>query len=87
MKQFSTEFKAVYNAPTESAALTELDSIKNGVEKILYLASEIVVKKGCQTIPLLFQRQLDYCKGTPILFQRSGVERAHEKVDYYHAKV
>ncbi len=28
LKKFSTDFKAVYNAPTESAALTELDIIK-----------------------------------------------------------
>ena len=28
LKKFSTDFKAVYHAPTESAALTELDTIK-----------------------------------------------------------
>ena len=28
LKKFSTDFKAVYNAPTESAALSELDAVK-----------------------------------------------------------
>ena len=28
LKKFSTDFKAIYNAPTESAALSELDAVK-----------------------------------------------------------
>jgi len=30
LKKFSSEFKAVYNAPSESAALTELEAVKGG---------------------------------------------------------